>query len=252
MLGVETALLTSAGGRDHNEDCCGYRMTETAGCWVLADGLGGHRGGATASRLAVEAALTRFDASPQAPMDHLTEAAELAIRIAQQREPELESMRTTFAALHVSANGARWIHCGDSRVYWFRDGSVCEQTLDHSVPGALAAAGEISRDAIRGHEDRSRLLRSLGNRRPAEPAISASGCALRIGDVFLLASDGFWEWVEESAMEADLRSTATPGKWLDLMEDRLKSRADARHDNYSAIAIRVTNGGALCTPKVVV
>jgi serine/threonine protein phosphatase PrpC len=75
---------------------------------------------------------------------------------------------------------------------------------------------------------------------------------LEAGDAFLLASDGFWEWVEESEMELDLAGARCPGNWLDRMEDRLRARVPADNDNYSAIAVWVTNGDAFPTPKVVV
>src|SRR5579859_5051469 len=103
MIWFQTALLSSSGGRDHNEDCCGYHMTETAGCWALADGLGGHRGGATASHLAVETALVGpvHDRSEKL-VDELAARANRAILARQESEPELASMRTTFAALAIS------------------------------------------------------------------------------------------------------------------------------------------------------
>ena len=58
-------------------------------------------------------------------------------------------------------------------------------------------------------------------------------------DAFLLASDGFWECVTEPEMESDFSATSGSEKWIRKMEGRVKQRAAADHDNYSAIAVRV-------------
>ena len=59
------------------------------------------------------------------------------------------------------------------------------------------------------------------------------------GDAFLLASDGFWEWVTEAEMETGHTLSGSAQAWLSHMETRLKEKATAGHDNYSAIAVRV-------------
>ena len=60
----ETATLSEPGGRVVNEDFVGHAMAKDAGCWALADGLGGHRGGEIASRLGVDAAIGSFEENP--------------------------------------------------------------------------------------------------------------------------------------------------------------------------------------------
>jgi serine/threonine protein phosphatase PrpC len=142
-----------------------------------------------------------------------------------------------------------WAHCGDSRLYWFRDGRLRAQTRDHSVPGSLAAAGEIAPEQIRFHADRSRLRRSLGGKTEAQVTIGSIDHPIQSGDAYLLSSDGFWEWVTEPEMEADLTASAGADDWLQRMQFRLRERASADHDNYSAIAVLVTNGGGHLTPE---
>ena len=59
------ASISKPGGREVNEDCCGFFQKGDKLCTVVADGLGGHRGGEIASRLAVDAILQSFKDSPE-------------------------------------------------------------------------------------------------------------------------------------------------------------------------------------------
>jgi PPM family protein phosphatase len=238
----ETATLSEPGGRVDNEDSLGYRMQKGSGCWALADGLGGHRGGQEASRLAIDAALSSFEENPsitKAGLDTHLGRANRAVMEGQIADPELSHMRTTMVVLIASPEAAMWSHAGDSRLYWFRHGKIQEQTRDDSVPQRLVDAGEISADQIRFHEDRSRLLNSLGAREQVVASHRELPGASEAGDAFLLASDGFWECVTEPEMESDFGATANPAEWIRRMETRVKERAAAGHDNYSAIAVRV-------------
>lgn len=238
---LKTATLSSAGGREHNEDSCGYVMIGATGCWVLADGLGGHHGGEVASRVAVDTVLAAFQENPQVSREALAahvERANRAVLDRQQSEPELQSMRTTIVALLASPEAAVWAHSGDSRLYRF-SGKTCERTKDHSVPQRLADAGEIGEDEIRFHEDRNRLLRSLGSKPEAGAEIAEAERAPRAGDAFLLASDGFWEGITEEEMREDLRASWGTKGWLRAMEKRVQERVREGSDNYSAIAVQV-------------
>jgi serine/threonine protein phosphatase PrpC len=239
----DTATLSSAGGRENNEDACGHALNGGGGCWVLCDGLGGHRCGEVASKLAVDAALESFRTNSAVTAEALAghvEHAQRAVVEKQQIDPELTGMRTTLVLLAVSEHAARWIHAGDSRLYWFRGSQIREQTRDHSVPQRLADSGEIRLDQVRFHEDRARLLRSLGAKQEPGAAAGAMPGAPEPGDAFLLASDGFWEWVFETEMEAALAASKHSKEWLERMESTLKQRATGEFDNYSAIVIRCT------------
>ena len=236
-MAFTTASISNVGGRAVNEDHCGSQEVSGAGCWVVADGLGGHGGGSTASRLAVDTVLASFRANPavtsEALWTHLS-AAHAAI-LQHQGEPSLSQMRSTVVVLLADGDRAVCGHMGDSRLYQFRQGAVEFQTADHSVPGALAASGAIQNDDIRFHEDRNRVLRSLGNDDEIKPSITER--PLRHGDAFLLCTDGFWEYVTELEMEADAAKTETPNDWLRDMASRLLRRAKAENDNWTAMAI---------------
>lgn len=235
-----TARLSETGGRQNNEDFCGFLQMDNAACWVVADGLGAHNGGEVASRTAVETLLESFRGNPEISCNALerhVSAAQDAIVKMQQQDTAMADMRTTLVTLITDARTLLWAHVGDSRLYRFQARGLVTQTEDHSVPQSLAKAGEISLEQIRGHADRNRLLRSLGERGPARPTILPAPTPLCATDAFLLCTDGFWEHILEMEMLADLAASASPEEWLTRGESRLLKRASGEHDNYSALAV---------------
>ena len=246
-----TESRTSRGGRGVNEDAHDHqRYDADRECWVVADGLGGHRGGELASRCAVETILASFGRSPQlnpATMSqHITLAHEAIVAAQNSGPPE---MRSTAAVLARDGREVMWAHVGDSRVYYFRRGEIIEQTADHSVPQLLVTQKEITLAQIRSHPDRSRLLKALGQESPPRVTVSSGTRTLRPGDVFLLCTDGWWEHVREPEMEMDLRKASTPGEWLQCMIDRVLTATEVRrilgepidaYDNFTAIGIFVS------------
>lgn len=241
-----THSVSRDGGRPSNQDSCGHEAAGPFHCWVIADGLGGHRGGDVASRIAVDTILESFRSEPGMSPDHLTrwlELANAALDREQRARPETAGMRTTIVVLVSDSAHAVWAHIGDSRLYHFRNGTVHCQTKDHSVPQAMAAAGEITAGEIRFHEDRNRLLRTLGDVNRFRPALSDTPEPLQPGDAFLLCTDGFWELVTEAEMEDDLRQSNTPSEWLSRMEQRLGKQLRGGDDNYSATSVFVSDSG---------
>lgn len=235
-----TATLSEVGGRSENQDYCSFLEKELMTCHVVADGLGGHRGGATASRLAVETVMESFAGNPDMSEKCLiqyVEAAQDAIIRQQEEDPKLYSMRTTVVILITAPESAMWVHIGDSRLYHFSGGRIVFQTSDHSVPQAMADAGDIRHEEIRHHEDRNRLLRTLGHEGNLRPTVEKEIHPVEPGDAFLLCTDGFWEYVTETEMEADLARSADPDAWLGHMAQRIMERVEEKHDNYTAMAL---------------
>lgn len=234
----DTAQLSQTGGRSYNEDYCGFRD----GCWVVADGLGGHGGGEVASQVAVDTVLATWD--PTRPLDHASltgaiVAATAAIHQRQAAEPGLSGMRTTLVALATDGERALWAHIGDSRLYLLRGGRVQVQTEDHSVPQALVRAKELAPAEVRHHPDRNRLLRVVGDDKPLRPELPAAPVMLQAGDAFLLCSDGFWEGVTEGEMEVALAKARDAADWLARMALCLRRKDQPGQDNYTALAILV-------------
>ena len=237
---VDTAGLSRAGGRKSNQDYYGSKVDERSGCWLVADGLGGHAGGETASRLAVETVLQQcrqnFEPAVSFVADCFQNVQTAIVRQAAATY-ELAGMRTTMVLLAADAAQAVWGHVGDSRLYWFHDGKILHQTKDHSVPQMLADAGKIKPTEIRGHEDQNRLTRAIGQSGELRPTILPGPVPIQANDAALLCSDGIWTYVWEQEMEADLAAADSAADWLDRLERRVLARAAGPYDNYTAVAV---------------
>lgn len=240
-MNFEACAITDKGGRTKNEDSVKhYYMAGSCGCWVVADGLGGHAAGEVASAVAAESIVERFSHFPSLDTESIRECFNYALnRILniQQEEPRLKSMRTTAVGLFTDCSRLTWAHIGDSRLYFFRDGKLYFQTKDHSVSQACVAAGEITTDQIRFHEDRSKLLKVLGTDEKLKLEIHRPPVIPENGDAFLLCSDGFWEYVLESEMENELLKSENPEIWISRLTELLLGRVEGEYDNFSAIAV---------------
>lgn len=241
-MDIRTAKICNVGGRENNQDFVDFVILEKEkmACWVVADGLGGHMGGETASKTAVEAILGAFKRDPACSSEAITrylETAQQELLRLQQENPRLSRMRTTLVIMVTDSQHFLWGHIGDSRFYHLEDGTIGFQTKDHSVPQSMVAAGDITPDQVRHHEDRNRLLRSMGQPESFKPQVQQEKKRLYDGDVFLLCTDGFWEYVEETEMEMDFAKAEGPKEWLKKMERRLLQRAEGEFDNYTAIAV---------------
>lgn len=234
---LDIATYTDIGGRPRNEDTVRYTALEGDRlCLVLADGLGGHGGGELASAAAAESICLGWKgtADPDALKALVGEANRRVLAI---QTPQC-AMKTTVAVLTLAGNSAAWAHAGDSRLYYFHGGALAFQTRDHSAAQLGVLLGDITPDQIRFHEDRSRVLRALGQ--DAELPVETGQRELDGGrHAFLLCSDGFWEYVLEPEMEEDLKNAAGPEDWLERMRCRLKQRIPEDNDNNTAAAVWV-------------
>ena len=244
MIKLDVAVLSERGGRTENQDACDQWSGEGTAFFVVCDGAGGHLGGAVASKLALAETL----ASLRATGACTAEALELAMRTAndalvreQQAQTQFSQMRATIVALAIDLmrGSASWGHLGDSRLYCFRDRNIVAQTRDHSVVQTLVDAGYLQPRELRTSPERSKLLSALGDADHFEPAVAAETFPLATGDKFLLCTDGLWEYVQESEMEAAISECASAQDWLRALERYVLARGKRKHDNYSAIAVWV-------------
>jgi serine/threonine protein phosphatase PrpC len=251
MLALEVALLSDRGGRKYNEDACGHWHSERHLCCVLADGAGGHGGGDIASRLAVQELIGRFSRQPSLNGAALAELLrQTNDALIDQRVPGTprQDMHSTVVCLVIDFVGhrAHWAHAGDSRMYWFRSGRLRQRTRDHSLVQAMVDNGMIAEGEMRLHPKRSELRSALGIAADIlEVSSGDGGEAVAAGDVFLLCTDGLWEYVDDAVLENTLAAAATPRDWLDAMAVAVRQAAShkASHDNFTALVVWTSDSG---------
>lgn len=241
-MAFKTSRICKIGGKEDNQDYTDYVILKkkSAACWVVADGLGGHRGGETAAKTAVQVILKSFQKNPECSVGAISQylkAAQAEIVRLQQENPRLSRMRTTVVMMVSDFKHVLWAHVGDSRLYRLQNGAIDFQTKDHSLPQAMASEGEITPEQIRTHRERNVLLRTMGQKEIFRPYVFQEKQLLTEGNVFLLCTDGFWQNVLETEMEMDYVKTKTPGKWLRKMEKRLLGKVKGEFDNYTAMAV---------------
>ncbi len=237
------------GGRKNNEDRMGYSFTRDSLLLLLADGMGGHIQGEVAATIAVQtiAALFQQQATPyvRKPERFLQEAFLAAHQeILRHREMHHlpETPRTTIVACLVQHNNAFWAHCGDSRLYWVRNGQVMTRTRDHSRIENLIAEGKADACERDTHPDRNKLFNCLGA--PTAPLVDlADRISLQAGDVLLLCSDGLWGTVPDEALVGALHNSTIVRAIPELIA-KANSIGGEHGDNVTALAMMWETGDA--------
>lgn len=161
---------------------------------VVCDGMGGHVGGAIASTIAVDT-IQRFLSdkyykNPTEAISLAIQAANEAILLRQDSEPNLRGMGSTCVLLIVRDGKVYIGHVGDSRIYIYRENTLKQLTKDHSYVQMLVDAGEISQEDADHHPRKNEITNALGVPDMALPTVSYEPIVPHAGDCFLLCSDG--------------------------------------------------------------
>jgi PPM family protein phosphatase len=214
---------------------------------LLADGLGGHRGGALAAQRCVDTIATAFCKAPglsDAILNALVEEADQAVAtLWREQRKSSDSMRTTLALLAICGSEARWAHVGDSRIYRFRGNVLMQRTRDHTVSELVMGLPDKTLAAPPDEADRHVLLRAVGAGEGCRAELSQQTITLQVGDAFLLCSDGLWSLVSDPEIIDCLSKAASPLEWSLSLEQRLQEHLTCltaeEQDNCSLIAVMV-------------
>ena len=201
----------------------------------VADGMGGHNGGETASagaRDGMIAALMGKEPSLDALRDAVVQVNADLFR--QQAEDEkLAGMGTTLSVIWMSGHFVYLGHVGDSRIYRFRDGELTQMTDDHSLVGELMRAGYLTPEQAENHPNKNVILRAVGTEAGIDVDLAVE--ERKQGDLWLICSDGLHGMVKDEKMEAILAEHA-PETAVRLLMDAALSAGG--RDNISVVLVK--------------
>jgi protein phosphatase len=239
--------------RDHNEDS--MFADDDLGLWIVADGMGGHEAGETASRIAVETlehevverAPLLFESSPgggtrlmtaatnDPVVSMLTEsvqAASGAILDKAREDSTFSGMGTTLVSVYAHDDQVYFAHVGDSRLYRIRNGKIEQLSTDHSLVQEQLAAGIISRKEAETSPYKNIITRSVGFERKID--VDCEAIDMREGDLLLLCSDGLSNMVTDKEI-LEILSHKEPPVALEFFINLANSRGG--DDNITAVVV---------------
>jgi serine/threonine protein phosphatase PrpC len=206
---------------------------------LVADGLGGHVGGATASRLVIEVFKeqylhTKHPADYPQLLNTCLRKAHMAVRVQGAQDEKLAHMGSTVVAVVLEGNRAHMLNVGDSRAYIIRRDRMLQISQDQSWVGDQVRAGLLSREQARGHPKSNRLNMAITAKRASIEPFTASH-DLEPDDILVLCSDGLWGPVPETliwASASELRAQEAADKLVSL------ANANRGPDNISVIVAK--------------
>jgi protein phosphatase len=205
---------------------------------VVADGMGGHRGGAEASSLAVQVlSNVEKEGDGEDLSDHIREANR-AVFERQAVDRALAGMGTTVTAVVADGRKVRLGHVGDSRAYLLRDGGLRQLTEDHTLVHRMVSEGKISEEEAHTHPQRSIVTRALG----VDPEVDVDEFEVEVreGDRLLLCTDGLTSMMRDESVAEILSGHPDPQEAAESLVDAA-NRAGGL-DNVTVVVIDFEQG----------
>ncbi len=204
--------------RENNEDFATAEVFEESVILILADGMGGHKGGEVASGKAVKTALEYITSkyksthTPEKTLSVLKDAVKKAnsdVYCASEKDADLHGMGTTIDICIINGVNAYIAHVGDGRVYKIsKDGEITQITRDHSLVEYMVETGAITPEEAFNHPQKNIITRALGT----NPSIDVDTYTAQIdkSDKLLLCSDGLSNMVEKSQIAKLIAGSENP------------------------------------------
>ncbi len=209
---------------------------------VVADGMGGHKGGKTASSMTVEYIenivyendlfSVDYDMVPTLLSDAVSVINSFILTKADE-DDNLKGMGTTFVSCIVRDRKAICANIGDSRLYYMNESGMMQISKDHSMVQELVDMGSISEEDAKHHPNLNIITRALGT----DETVNADFFEFEVnpGDYILLCSDGLVNMVSDEDIYAVVTESATPGEACEKLID-MANEAGGR-DNITIVII---------------
>ena len=209
---------------------------------IVADGMGGHTGGAMAAQQVMSTAQQIFanfhtgTDSPQKLLTSIIHESHLIITLSSytsEAEPH-----STVVAMLLQKERADWAHVGDSRLYHYRGQKLVQRTRDHSYVEQLFREGKIKEQDMEKHPNKNILVHCLGAANP--PLIDFGGTdKLEADDTFVLCSDGLWAYYSDYELGSILAS-CPPRVASEQLIAMARAQGNGRGDNISLAIVKLT------------
>jgi serine/threonine protein phosphatase PrpC len=243
-LQIEYAELSLIGGREENQDRVAVVTDPKAVLAIVADGMGGHAGGARAAECAIKTIAEVFGQVPKPvfdPQGYMHRAVGMAHEELVEMAPELNvefRPRATCVVCLIQDGAAYWAHMGDSRIYLIRGDNVHERTRDHSHVELLLEEGLITENEMANHPMRNFVECCLGGD-PTLPGMYVTNQKRLVdGDVLLACSDGFWSGLRDEEISMLGKANGNLSANLKKLGEQAVIVGGANADNTSAVALR--------------
>lgn len=235
--------------RQNNEDY--WAELPELGLYALADGMGGHRAGEVASKLAIDTLCQVIEDSMGDDTDELSyEEAHGVIQLAiehtnravyemGQSEEDFKGMGTTLCCLLFHRKGLIYAHVGDSRIYRLRKGRLEQMTRDHSLLREMIELGQLSERQAEEFVYRNIITRAVGTEAEIDPSVHMAD--LQNHDIYMMCSDGLSDMLSVNEMEKILTKSTT----IEEAGARLVKTAkeNGGYDNVTVVLMQVSKHG---------
>ncbi len=240
---LDVAARTDTGlVRAGNEDNFFADANATRGVFIVADGMGGHAAGEVASEMVVQIVARELESLRDPLESGAEEKVARALRHANEavyertiEEMDKQGMGTTASVLVLGRGRYLVGQVGDSRVYLLRDGVLSQVTKDHSFVQEQVDKGVLTPEQARYHPWSNVITRCIGMADEIEPDVFDDEA--RVGDSFLLASDGLTGLVDDRRIQQLLLSRAKPERIVDALIQ--EANVNGGNDNITAVVVRV-------------
>ena len=209
--------------------------------FIVADGMGGYKGGEIASALAIESAKSYIknnfeetNREKEKILDLIKNAIEYANMVVYERSKEVEElngMGTTMDVVIIQSGRLYIGHVGDSRVYRLRKDFFRKLTTDHSYVEQLLRQGNITKEEAYNHPKKNMLTKALGCTAFVEPDVMVKG--FQKDDILLMCTDGLTNMVREDKICEIIKEN--PESACDVLVN--KANENGGQDNITAVII---------------